>query len=417
MSKINVDACATTDIVQRWEDLNFPRAESYVKKLQRRIATAYRKNEFDKMSFLQNTLIHSFFAKALAVKVVTSNRGRNTPGVDGVLWVSPKEKYDAIHQLRRRGYKPLPLKRRYIPKAGGKVRPLSMPTMKDRAMQTLYKFALEPIGWITADHDSFAYLPGRDARKAVKRYGELLSDPKARWVMKADIKSCFDSISHEWIMEHIPMDKGILRKFLECGYVERSMCYPTERGVPQGGCISSIICNMTLDGMEQLLEERFGPAVRAVRYADDIVIVAQGRKILVQAVTPVVEDFLSERGLSLSQEKTGYYPVCKEIHFLGYTTYKAGGEFVVKPSRRSMDSLLERIVRIFSQTQVSLEVKRNQLNQRVRGWINYFVGIIPIQSLLDTEFEVVALIQRLTGENQLAVETGKIFSQYEKFYY
>ena len=412
-----MNTCATTDTVQHWENIDFPKAARQVKKLQERIATAYYNDEFGKVTSLQNTLIHSFMAKALAVRVVTSNRGRNTPGVDGVLWVSSEEKYDAIHQLRRRGYKPLPLKRLYILKAGGKVRPLSIPTMKDRAMQTLYKFALEPIGWIAADPDSFAYLPGRDARKAVKRYGELLSDPKARWVMKADIKSCFDSISHEWIMEHIPMDKVVLRKFLECGYMERSMCYPTERGVPQGGCISSIICNMTLDGMEPLLEERFGSAVRLVRYADDIVIVAQGRKILVQAVTPVVEDFLSERGLSLSQEKTGYYPVHEEVRFLGYTTYKAGGEFITEPSRRSMDSLYEKIMFIFSQAQISLEMKRNQLNQRVRGWLSYFAGIIPIQSLLDAEFEVVALVQRLTGENQLAVETGKIFSQYEKFYY
>lgn len=190
-----------------------------------------------------------------------------------------------------------------------------------------------------------------------------------------------------------------------------------KRGVPQGGCISSIICNMTLDGMEQLLEERFGSAVRAVRYADDIVIVARGRKILVQAVTPVVEDFLAERGLSLSPEKTGYYPAHDNICFLGFEAYKVGGELTAKPSRRSVDALLEKVASIFGQSQISLEVKRNQLNHWMRGWLSYFAGIIPIQSFLDTEFEVVALVQRLTGENQLAVETGKIFSQYKKFYY
>lgn len=412
-----MNTCATTDTVQHWENIDFPRAARQVKKLQKRIATAYCNDEFDKVMFLQNTLIHSFMAKALAVKVVTSNRGRNTSGVDGVLWDSPDEKYDAIYQLRRRGYKPLPLKRIQIAKAGGGTRPLSIPTMKDRAMQTLYKFALEPIGWMTADPDSFAYLPGRDARKAVKRYGELLSNPEARWVMKADIKACFDSISHEWILKHVPMDKVVLRKFLECGYVEKSMCYTMKRGVPQGGCISSVICNMTLDGLERLLEERFGSAIHLVRYADDIIIVAQSQKILVQAVAPVVEDFLSERGLSLSQEKTGYYPAHDRICFLRYETYKAGGEFVAKPSRRSMNSLLEKVTYIFSQTQISLEVKRNQLNQRTRGWLNYFAGIIPLQSLLDVEFDVVTLVQRLAGNNQLAVETGKIFSQYEKFYY
>ena len=402
---------------KRWQDIDFSKAERHIKKLQKQLSVAYCNDKFDTLTFIQHTLIHSFDAKALAVKVVTSNRGRNTPGVDGTLWVSPEEKYDAICLLRRRGYKPLPLRRIHVPKADGGVRPLSIPTMKDRAMQTLYKFALEPIGWITADPNSFAYLPGRDARKAVTRLGGLLSAPEARWVMKADIKACFDSISHGWMLEHIPMDKVVLRKFLECGYVERSMCYPTERGVPQGGCISSVICNMTLDGLEQLLEERFGPEVHLVRYADDMVIVAQGRKILVQAVTPVIEEFLSERGLSLSKKKTGYYPVHEKIYFLGYEMRKERGEFVAVPSRRSLDSLLKKVALILSQTQCSLEVKRNQLHQRVGGWLNYFSGIIPIQSLLDAEFEVVTLIHRLTGDNPLAVDVGKIFSRYEKYYF
>ena len=413
---MKMEMSAAVNGPQRWQDIDFSKAERHIKKLQKQVSVAYCNDEFDRLKYIQHTLIHSFDAKALAVKVVTSNRGRNTPGIDGTLWVSPEERYDAICLLCRRGYKPLPLRRIYIPKADGGVRPLSIPTMKDRAMQTLYKFALEPIGWITADPNSFAYLPRRDARMAIRRLGGLLSAPEAQWVMKADIKACFDSISHEWIMAHIPMDKIVLRKFLECGYVERSMCYPTERGVPQGGCISSVICNMTLDGLEQLLEERFGPAVHFVRYADDIVIVGQGRKILVQAVTPVIEDFLSERGLSLSKEKTGYYSAHAKIYFLGYEICKEGDNFIAIPSRRSLDSLCEKVVSICSQGQLSPGVMHNKLHQRVGGWLNYFAGIVPLQSLLDTEFEVVTLIQRLTRDRQLAVDTGKIFSRYEKFY-
>lgn len=122
--------------------------------------------------------------------------------------------------------------------------------MKDRAMPTLYKFALEPIGELTADECSFAFLPNRNAKDSIVRMCDVLSkNPDFQWIMKADIKACFDNISHEWILEHIPMDKPVLRKFLKCGYVEHSMYHLTNKGVPQGGCISCVICNMTQDEM------------------------------------------------------------------------------------------------------------------------------------------------------------------------
>lgn len=249
---MSMEKCATTVTVQSWSDINFRKAEKRVKKLQKRIAEAFHNDDHDKVASLQHKLIHSFYAKALAVKSVTSNRGKDTPGVDGILWADPKDKYDAIFELRRRGYKPMPLRRVYIPKSNGKFRPLSVPTMKDRAMQTLHKFALEPIGVLTADPSSFAYLPNRGARKAIVHLVAVLSHcPDLCWVMKADIKACFDNISHEWIMEHIPMDKTILWKFLKCGYVENSTYHSTGRGIPQGGCISSVICNMVLDGLER----------------------------------------------------------------------------------------------------------------------------------------------------------------------
>lgn len=413
MGKTSIEKCATADIIHRWEDIDFRKAEKYVKKLQKRLAAAYCKNELDKVEFLQHTMVHSFYPKALAVKFVTSNRGKNTPGVDGELWELPRDKYDAMSLLCRRGYKPLPLKRVYIPKGDGRFRPLSIPTMKDRAMQTLYRFTLEPIGWMTADVGSFAYLPNRSAKGAIIHIGELLSNTDFRWVMKADIKACFDNISHEWIMEHIPMDKVILRKFLKCGYVDGLTCYPTERGVPQGGCISSTICNMTLDGLEKLLEQRFGQSVRLIRYADDIAIVAKSRLNLVQAVTPVMEEFLFERGLSISKEKTGYYPVQEEFSFLGYNLSKRGNDFIAVPSRKRIDSLLNKVTVICDpHQQLSDGMRCEQLKQRIRGWMNYYVGVVPIQSLLGVEFEVEMLINHLTDDMRLAEAVWKIFSRY-----
>ncbi len=407
---------AATDKIQSWADIDFRRAEKNVKKLQKRIAEAFRNGEPDRVESLQHKMIHSFYAKALAVKSVTSKRGKDTPGVDGILWLDSKDKYDAILMLRRRGYKPKPLKRIYIPKSAGGFRPLSIPTMRDRAMQTLYKFALEPIGILTADPSSFAYLPDHSAKDAIIRLGDVLSScPTFLWVMKADIKACFDNISHKWILEHIPMDKLILRKFLKCGYVQDLTYHSTESGVPQGGCISCTICNMVLDGLEVLLEKCFGQSVSMIRYADDIIIVGESQENLVQAVTPVVNSFLSERGLFLSAGKTGYFPADKKVSFLGWEVYKEGDKIISVPSRKRIDALLNELQDTWRRYRcVSYQKQCNKLSQQIRGWLNYYHGVAPMQSLCGVEFEVINLLSTLSGDRQLAEFIGSIFTEYLK---
>ena len=200
VSEHNVNSCAPCDV--GWCEFDFTSAKHHVQKLQRRIDKALIEGEFGKVAYLQNLLIHSHSAKMLAVKAVTSNRGKYTSGIDDVLWLSPRDKYNAALSLVRRGYTPRPLKRIYIPKRNGDVRPLSIPTMKDRAMQTLYKFALEPISELLADEHSYGFRPNRSTRDALIRCHNILCSRKDYiWVLKADVKSCFDNISHEWIMD------------------------------------------------------------------------------------------------------------------------------------------------------------------------------------------------------------------------
>ena len=138
---MNEKSCAPTCRAGNWDSIDWNKARAYVKKLQMRIVKAQQEGHYSKVKTLQWLLTHSFYAKALAVKRVTSNRGKNTAGVDHELWLTPEAKFKAISKLKRRGYRPQPLKRVYIPKKNGKLRPLSIPTMTDRAMQTLYKFA------------------------------------------------------------------------------------------------------------------------------------------------------------------------------------------------------------------------------------------------------------------------------------
>ena len=219
------------------------------------------------MKALQRLLTCSFSGKALAVKRVTDNQGRRTPGVDGKIWSTPASKHKALGLLQRRGYQPQPLRRVHIPKANGKLRPLGIPTMTDRAMQALHLQALLPVAETTADKNSYGFRPGRShggchwAMLPTVRGG---CNVDAEWVLEGDIRGCFDNISHEWMLRHIPTDKVVLQKWLKAGFMENRTLFPTEAGTPQGGIISPTLANLTLDGLETLLKQRF-PVKRVIR--------------------------------------------------------------------------------------------------------------------------------------------------------
>ena len=164
----NKTSCAPADNQQTlWDRIDWTKAELAVRKLQARIVKAQKEGRYNKVKALQWTLTHSFYAKALAVKRVTSNGGGNTPGVDMETWEKPEAKTQAISELKRRGYQPKPLRRVHIKKSNGKLRPLGIPTMKDRAMQALYLMALEPVSETTADSRSYGFRKERRCMDAV----------------------------------------------------------------------------------------------------------------------------------------------------------------------------------------------------------------------------------------------------------
>lgn len=379
--------------VTNWQDIDWKSANHNVRRLQARIVKATQEKRWGKVKALQRLLTHSFSGKALAVRRVTENQGKNTPGVDKVTWNTPHKKINAVYSLRQRDYHPQPLRRIYIPKKNGKKRPLGIPVMKCRAMQALYLLALDPVAETTADPNSYGFRPQRSTADAIEQcFNALSKGYSPQWILEGDIKGCFDAISHDWLLAHIPMEKDMLKKWLKAGYMEKHVLHPTEEGTPQGGIISPVLANMTLDGLERKLIGLFpkttvsgiAAKVNFVRYADDFIVTASSKELLEQEVKPLIETFMKERGLELSAEKTCITHIEDGFDFLGQNVrkYKTGKrhKLLIKPAQKNVHAHLEKIREI---------VKKNKtlpagkliliLNPIIRGWAQYHQHVVSTE--------------------------------------
>lgn len=380
-------------LADQWESIDWTQVEKEVNRLQTRIAKATVKGDKNKVKRLQYLLTHSFYAKAYSVKKVTSNKGKNTSGIDKKFWSTPASKMKAVFALTNKRYRAKPLRRVFIEKKGkNKKRPLGIPVMYDRAMQTLYALALEPIAETTGDHISFGFRKGRSAKDACEQiFNVLARECSPTWILEGDIKGCFDNINHDWLLENIPTDKRIMRQFLKSGFIHEGKLFPTNIGSPQGGAISSIYANMTLDGLEKLIQDKYHrnskgnienhyrakSKVNLVRYADDFIITAKTKEIA-EELKNMVSQFLETRGLTLSEEKTLITHIDKGFDFLGWTFRKFKGKLIVKPSKNSIKTLVRKFATIIlkqgkaaSQSELIC-----RLNQIIRGWSNYHRHVV-----------------------------------------
>ena len=364
---------------------------------------------------MRRILNRSQGAACMAVRRVTTNRGKRTPGVDGVVWSTPKAKQEAIAAIQRGPYQPLPLRRVYIPKANGKKRPLGIPCMKDRAKQAVHVLALDPIAECLADPNSYGFRRERSTADAIEQcFIVLASRPRAQWVLEGDITACYDRISHEWLDNHVPMDKGILRKWLKSGYVERKTFHATEEGTPQGGIISPVLCNLTLDGLERLLNERFKRRkVNMVRYADDFVVTGDSKERLRDEVKPVIEAFLADRGLELSKEKTHIVRIEEGFDFLGQHVRKYNGKLVIKPAKKAVKGLLAKVGGILKRNVSSktADVIR-QLNPVIRGWANYHRHVCSKDTFSHVDWQVWRKVWRWAKRRHPNKRAGWIKDRY-----
>jgi RNA-directed DNA polymerase len=383
MSAASTPAGAAPGLAPDWHAIDWDAVGRNVRRLQARIVKAVRAGKWHKVKALVYLLTHSFSGRALAILRVVSNDGAKTAGVDRVRWHTPEAKTAAFHTLRRRGYRPQPLRRVYIPKANGKRRPLGIPTMTDRAMQALYLLGLDPIAETDADVNSYGFRLERSCADALQQCHRLLSGKhRAEWILEGDIRSCFDRIDHDWLLTHIPMDRVILRKWLQAGYLERGVVFATTEGTPQGGIISPALANQTLDGLEASLATQFNTPrrrkqetkVHLVRYADDFIVTGTSQELLRAEVRPLVEHFLRERGLELSHEKTRITHIDDGFDFLGQTLRRFGSSKVLlRPSKKNVGTFLTKIQEMIQTTGSRATAGELiwQLNQQIKGWSLY----------------------------------------------
>ncbi len=387
MSAAATLAGAAPNTTVDWHSINWKKVYRTVRRLQARIVKAVREGKWHKVKALVYLLTHSFSGRALAILRVVSNSGAKTPGVDGILWNTPELKSVAFSALRRHGYQPQPLRRVYLPKSNGKRRPLGIPVMRDRAMQAVYLLGLDPIAETLADGHSYGFRLERCCADAIDECHKILRGPHGRdtrgpdWVLEGDITSCFDRINHGWLLDHIDMDRVLLGKWLKAGYLEKQALFATTEGTPQGGIISPALANRTLDGLQRLLADRFGTPrsrqrkckVHLVRYADDFIITGTSKVLLEYEVKPLVEQFLQERGLELSHEKTRITHVEDGFDFLGQTIRRhRDGKVLIKPSQRNVKTFLTKIQETIDNSgSMTAGDMIWRLNQQIKGWTMY----------------------------------------------
>jgi len=385
-----------------WKTIDWKHAERTVSNLQTRIARAALEKRWKDVRRLTRLLTRSYSAKLIAVRQVTTSKGKNTPGVDGVTWRKKADKMRGALNLNDKGYHAMPLLRKYIRKKNGKYRPLSIPTIRDRAMQALYALALSPIEAATGDASSFGFRKYRSPNDACSYLFTCLSHRNsAQWVLEADIKSCFDMISHQWLLANIPMDQNILRQFLKAGFLEGGRMFPSKSGTPQGGVISPILANITLNGLETILGSRFHSnkkgtinksynrqKVNLVRYADDIVITADTPETA-EGVKQILKEFLNDRGLELSEEKTHITHIGEGFTFLGWEFRKFNGKLIVKPSKESVNTFIGKIHKILRKGRSwSQDALIAAINPIIRGWCNYHRHVCASKTFSKTDYVI-----------------------------
>lgn len=392
----------------KWSTINWLAMNKNVRNLRRRIFKATREGNLKKIRSLQKLMLKSYSNLLLSVRRVTQdNSGKNTPGMDKVTIKTPEARMKFANDLAdENNFRANAARRVYIPKKNGKKRPLGIPTIKDRAIQAIVKNALEPYWEAIFEATSYGFRPGRGCHDALQKIFLIARPNKTlKWVVDADIKGCFDNISHEQLLTTIGNfpARRLIKAWLKAGYIDNNVFYSTESGTPQGGIISPLLANIALHGMEKALGVKYnckGESIGSrmvVRYADDFVIFCKTEEDAYKAKDDI-NQWLKGKGLELSEEKTKIRHITEGFDFLGInvrqykvSNTKTGYKLLMKPSKDFMTKTRAKIREAFlvckGQSVAGLIKKLNPIIRGIANYLKPFVASEAFRSLDDYLFK------------------------------
>ena len=395
----------TPRYTESWKTIPWTKCHRIVFRLQMRIYRASHRGDFMRVHSLQRLLLRSWSARCLATRQVSQdNRGKRTPGVDGIASLTPRQRCHMVDRLYDLESKPDGIRRTYIEKASSKteLRPLGIPTMFDRARQALVKQALEPEWEAQFEPNSYGFRPGRsvhDALAAIFNFIRL----KPKYVLDTDLEKCFDKIAHPPLLAKLntlPRIARLIRGWLKAGILDQGEWSFPETGVPQGGVISPLLMNIALHGFEQALvnavpqrtKDRKNNVPGVIRYADDLVVLHPDLDTLIE-LKQIAEEWLTGMGLRVKPSKTRIVHTLNEhngqvgFDFLGFhvrqyrvgkfhtRTFrnKPGIKTIIKPSREAQRRHLKKVKDTIRQFRGSPQAALIQaLNPVIRGWTRYY---------------------------------------------
>jgi len=388
-----VGANGPEDTVLEWDAVDWRAAEDRVRRLRQRIFAATRVGDHKRVRSLQKLMLRSLSNTLLSVRQVTErNAGRLTPGVDGRVAVSAADKERLVIEIQWSPRRACPVRRVFIPKATGKLRPLGIPVILDRAQQARVRNALEPEWEARFEPKSYGFRPGRGCHDAIEAIYQVVKgkDPRRQWVLDADLQGAFDHIDHDFVLGQLGSfpGRGMIRGWLRAGVMENGRFAPTEEGAPQGGVISPLILNITLHGMETAAGVRYFRRSRGgieiapeapvlVRYADDLLVFCRTRQHAEQVKQQLAE-WLRPRGLGFNEAKTQIVHLNQGCDFLGFNIRRYHGKLpLIKPSDHAVRRIRERL-----RTEMRALLGSNAasvlrtLTPIVRGWAAYYrIGV------------------------------------------
>ncbi|MEU8394619.1 group II intron reverse transcriptase/maturase [Nonomuraea sp. NPDC048892] len=377
-----------------WPSIDWRKAEEQVRRLRQRIFTATQAGDLKRVRNLQKLMLRSRANTLVSVRRVTEiSAGRKTPGVDGRTALLPQMKADLADwvQYRSSSWTPREVRRVFIPKAGGKQRPLGIPVIADRVLQARVVNALEPEWEARFEPKSYGFRPGRGCQDAISAIYLTLKgkNPQRVWVLDADLKAAFDRIDHDHLLSRLGTfpGRGMIAGWLKAGVLDRGQFAPTEEGVPQGGVVSPLLLNVALHGMEEAAGVRYrklgthaaesvegSPAL--IRYADDLVALCHSHDEAEQ-VKARLAAWLAPRGLTFNEDKTRIVHVDAGFDFLGFRVRRYDGKLLIKPSPAALRRIRERLrTEMKALRGANVSAVLHKIDPIVRGWSAYYRTVV-----------------------------------------